>query len=74
MMILETIGENAGIVWRLLNGAEVPLAIPELKQRAGLSENDLYAAIGWLAREGKVFFTEKDGSTRIGLHPVNVFF
>ena len=41
---------------------------------ACLSDNDLYAAIGWLAREGKVFFTEKDGSTRIGLHPVNVFF
>lgn len=39
-MILETIGENAGIVWRLLNGAEVPLAIPELKQRASLSASN----------------------------------
>lgn len=74
MMILETIGENAGTVWRLLNAAEVPLTIPELKQQAGLSDHDLYAAMGWLAREGKIFFAEKDGSTRIGLHPVNVFF
>lgn len=74
MMILETIGENAGIVWRLLNGAEVPLTIPELKQQAGLSDHDLYAAMGWLAREGKIFFAEKDGSTWVSLFPVNVYF
>ena len=42
----ETIGLNAGAVWNALNEAEV--LVTKLKDK------ELYAAIGWLAREGKI--------------------
>ncbi len=74
MMILETIGENAGKVWRLLNAKGAPTTFTELQQQTGLAECEMYAAIGWLAREGKVFFEENEGCTRVSLHPVNVYF
>jgi hypothetical protein len=53
------IGENAGIIWRILcEQAEVPLS--ELKKKTKLSDRDLFLALGWLAREGKVGFDQKD--------------
>jgi hypothetical protein len=53
------IGENAGIIWRILSEqAEVPLS--ELKKKTNLNDRDLFLALGWLAREGKVGFDQKD--------------
>ena len=49
------IGENAGIVWRLLNNGE-RWEYEQLKNASGLSDGDLNLAIGWLARENKIFF------------------
>lgn len=49
------IGENAGIVWRLLNNGE-RWEYEQLKDASGLSDRDLNLAIGWLARENKIFF------------------
>lgn len=49
------IGENAGIVWRLLNNGE-RWEYEQLKNTSGLSDRDLNLAIGWLARENKIFF------------------
>ena len=49
------IGENAGIVWRLLNNGE-RWEYEQLKNASGLSDRDLNLAIGWLARENKIFF------------------
>ncbi len=49
----KTIGINAGIVWKLLNDYQ-KWDIPMLSQASGLSEKELYAAIGWLARENKI--------------------
>ena len=51
----EKIGMNAGIVWNVLN--EGPKDLKALKKATKLSEKDLYAALGWLAREEKVAFT-----------------
>ncbi len=73
MMIMETIGENAGIVWSTLNNQGAPLTIMELRQQTAIPEKDLYAAIGWLAREGKVFFGVRDGNSVVSLVPVNVY-
>lgn len=53
-----TIGENAGILWRLLSDSK-RWEYEELKAALKLSERDLNAAIGWLAREDKIFF-DKD--------------
>lgn len=56
-MNAETIGLNAGVVWNALNEANV-LGSKQLKKVTKLKDKELYAAIGWLAREGKVVIAE----------------
>lgn len=52
----DIIGANAGLVWAALNDADV-LGIKQLKKITKLrADRDLFAALGWLAREGKVMF------------------
>lgn len=51
----DTIGKNAGIIWNLLNNGE-RWEYEDLKAASGLSDKDLNTAIGWLAREDKIFF------------------
>lgn len=59
-MELEKVGENAGKVWHVLNeGRE--LSIPELSRRIELSYEETALAIGWLARENKVYMFRKSG-------------
>ena len=53
-MSVKQIGENAGIVWRTLNGQNRKFEFKELQESTGLTARDLNAAIGWLAREGKI--------------------
>ena len=60
------IGLNAGKVWQLLNNNS------ELKEAVGLSDRDLNAAIGWLAREDKIDFETEGGNDRLFLC-VNVY-
>ena len=60
-MNVRSIGENAGIIWRKLNGENRKWEYNELKEATGLSGSDLNAAIGWLAREGKIQFDEEEG-------------
>ena len=50
-MNVQTIGECAGIVWRLLHGDNRRWEYKELKEASGLRDRELNAAIGWLARE-----------------------
>lgn len=54
----EKFGRNAGKVWVALN-KKGPLNETSLIRNTKLSENDLYAAVGWLARENKIY---KDGN------------
>ena len=59
-MELEKIGENAGKIWHVLNeGRE--LTIPELSRRIDQSHEDTTIAIGWLARENKIYIQRKNG-------------
>lgn len=52
----ELIGANAGKVWAALeNGA---LSLKALKKATKLKNDELYLALGWLAREGKLNFCE----------------
>lgn len=55
-MNTETIGVNAGTVWNALNEAET-LGIKQLKKVTKLKDKEVFAALGWLAREGKVTIT-----------------
>lgn len=61
----ETIGKNAGLVWSALENGS--LEVKELKQATKLTEKNLYAALGWLAREDKVYFEEKGKDLIVGL-------
>lgn len=59
-MNTETIGLNAGSVWSALNEAEA-LGTKQLKKIAKVkTEKELFAALGWLAREGKINFQESE--------------
>lgn len=52
-MNAEVIGTWAGLVWTALNDADV-LGLKQLKKITKLKDKEVYAAIGWLARENKV--------------------
>ena len=52
-MNTDTIGMNAGLVWNALNEVEV-MGLKQLKKATKLKDKEVFAAIGWLAREGKI--------------------
>ena len=54
------IGFNAGFVLSKLEKIGL-ITIPELARRLHLSFDDTILAIGWLAREGKVFIKRHNG-------------
>ena len=56
-MNTETIGTFAGLVWNSLNEADV-LGLKQIKKMTKLKDKEVYAALGWLVREGKVAFEE----------------
>lgn len=55
--MIEKIGTNAGKVWTLLDEAGTQ-NVKDLKKSSKMTDKDLYAALGWLAREGKVALVE----------------
>ena len=60
-MITTKIGENAGLIWNALQSGA--LTMKALKKATKLKNDELYLALGWLAREGKVSFTEGEDLT-----------
>ena len=54
------IGLNAGLVWRQLN-ENGSFPIQELARKLDLGAEDTALAIGWLARENKVYLERKNG-------------
>lgn len=52
-MNVEAIGSFAGLVWQALNETDT-LGLKQLKKITKLKDKEVFAAIGWLAREGKV--------------------
>ena len=54
IMNTDQIGVYAGQVWQVLNQA-VAMGTKQLKKESKLkTDKELFAAIGWLAREGKI--------------------
>lgn len=51
-----SIGVNAGIIWQLMYSENRSWSMEELKIRTRLSDKELAASIGWLARENKIEF------------------
>lgn len=51
--LIDEFGWNAGKVWKTLN-SKGPLREDTLRHTTKLSNDELWTAIGWLAREGKI--------------------
>ena len=63
--MITKIGENAGLIWGALqNGAQ---GLKALKKATKLKNEDLFLALGWLAREGKVSFTATEADVVVAL-------
>lgn len=67
----DQIGLNAGKIWKLLSDNN-RWCYNEIKKATGLSDRDLNAAIGWLARENKIDFEVENGNDCFFL-TLNVF-
>ena len=61
----DKIGTNAGLVWNALLVGN--LDIKALKKATKLNDKDIYAALGWLAREDKIYFVETESELIVGL-------
>ncbi|MDO4755682.1 MAG: winged helix-turn-helix domain-containing protein [Parabacteroides sp.] len=61
------IGNNAGILWRLMVD-NYCWTVKELVEKSGLTMPEVYLAIGWLARENQVEFDSSHSELRIYLH------
>jgi hypothetical protein len=66
-MTNEIIGTNAGLVWNTLNGTG-KLSVRDLKKQTKIkTDKVLFAALGWLAKEGKLLFSEKEDDLFVSL-------
>ena len=60
--MVEQIGNNAGVLWNILNEQNDKMEVTKLKKESALADTDFWSAIGWLAREDKLVITsEKKG-------------
>lgn len=58
--MIDLIGINAGLIWHTLN-EKGKLSLKEVKKSTKIkTEKDVYAALGWLAKEGKIGFEEAE--------------
>ncbi|MDR2810456.1 MAG: winged helix-turn-helix domain-containing protein [Tannerellaceae bacterium] len=65
--MIEQIGTNAGLVWTALNESG-KLGLKEVKKLTKIkTEKEVYAAVGWLAKEGKLAFEEAEGDIVVSL-------
>lgn len=64
-MTTAQIGENAGLIWNALQGGA--LTLKALKKATKLKNDELFLAIGWLAREGKLTFAEAEADILVAL-------
>ena len=73
MMENTRIGLNTGKVWRILN-EKGELSMFELCRELGLTFEEVAVAIGWLARENKISFREKDNMLFVKIDDVEFSF
>lgn len=65
--MIESIGVNAGLIWSALNeGGQMNLKAVK-KVTKIKTEKEMYAAFGWLAKEGKLAFEEVEGELFVSL-------
>lgn len=61
IMDIESIGTWAGDVYKALESSDTRmLGLKEVKKATKLKKDEIMAALGWLAREGKISITTLD--------------
>jgi hypothetical protein len=55
--LTDEIGKIAGRIWKIIDIWE-EVDISSIKKLSGVDDNQIYAGIGWLAREDKLDFSE----------------
>jgi hypothetical protein len=68
--IIKSFGNNAGKIYNILNG-EGPQVQTKLQKKTNLRNEEFYGAVGWLARENKIYKekrTYKIGETNLTNH------
>jgi len=65
-MIPESIGKTAGEIWKYVNDNGPSTAI-KIKSALGISNSQLYLALGWLAREDKITIEDHEQSHKVYL-------
>jgi hypothetical protein len=63
---LASIGETAGVVWRVLS-EEGPMSLAKLVKAVGEPRDAVMQALGWLAREDKINIIEEGHSRVVSL-------
>ena len=65
--MIELIGTNAGLVWTVFTDGG-KMSVKAVKKATKIkAEKDMYAAFGWLAKEGKLSFEEIEGELFVAL-------
>ena len=62
---VDSFGKYAGKIWAAFNTND-SLTESKLMEKTGLTEKELYSAIGWLAKENKIYKETGDGSFSLG--------
>ncbi len=55
-MLIQKVGETAGLVWQALD-TQGPVKLASLKKQLKTNDAILHMALGWLAREDKIEMT-----------------
>ena len=63
-MNVQSICEHANHIWKLLSCEHRKWTYDELKEKIGLPDREINAAIGWLACEGKLSIEETHSQKR----------
>lgn len=64
--MVELIGTNAGSVWTILSEKRES-GLKAIKKATKLKDKEVWAALGWLAREGKLVVEEKEDDVYVTL-------
>lgn len=65
-MVNTEVGLDAGRVWQLLSERKV-LSVRKIGEMTSWRESHIYLALGWLARENKVRFSDQGGMMYVEL-------
>lgn len=65
-MLKAMIGVDAGLIWQLLS-ERGSLSIGELEKLTGYRKEYIYLALGWLSRENKINYLEKNNDLHVEL-------